>query len=244
MPHIPSQSPTLAAPGAGLPWPELWIARMLFTFSRLSYGRDAANQTFLREQKTIAALIKQCGPKLSTQRVLIPRLRGLEDSSRFWSVAMTLDHLRITNTAFADIIRLLSKNVTPPGVASTAAVKPSTNASWEVVGEYEQSCSQVMDAVAENPNLNTALKFAHPWFGAMNGEDWHQLAGVHMSIHRKQIEAVLKHLRVSPVAMEEQGRDLGSGQLTDPRQDDNHALALVSTRSPAKDYPLPATRAD
>jgi uncharacterized damage-inducible protein DinB len=208
MPRISSQSPTLAAPGAGLPWPELWIARILFTFSRWSYSREAANQNFLSEQKAIAALIEKCGPTLACRRVLIPRLRGLEDSSRFWSVAMTLDHLRITNTAFADIIRLLAKNVTPPGVASTSAVKPSTEAHWEIVFEYAQSCSQLMAAVAENPNLNTTLKFAHPWFGAMNGEDWHLLAGVHMSIHRKQIEAILKRLRVSPVDMDEQGKGL------------------------------------
>ena len=176
---------------------------MLFTFSRWSYSRDAANQNFLSEQKAIAALIEKCSPILACRRVLIPRLRGLEDSSRFWSVAMTLDHLRITNTAFADIIRLLAKNVTPPGVASTAAVKPATDVPWEVVAEYDQSCSQVMAAVAENPKLNTILKFAHPWFGGMNGEAWHLLAGVHMRIHRKQIETILKQLSVSPLEMDQ-----------------------------------------
>ena len=51
----------------------------------------------------------------------------------------------------------------------------------------------MLNAVVENPTLNTALKFAHPWFGAMNAEDWHLLAGIHMSIHRKQIEAILKY---------------------------------------------------
>jgi uncharacterized damage-inducible protein DinB len=170
---------------------------MLFTFSSWSYNRDAADQTFLREQKNIATLVEQCGPKRACQRVLIPRLRGLEDSSRFWSVAMTLDHLRITNAAFAGIIRNLATNVTPPGVASTAAVKPSNDASLEVLHEYNQSCSQVMAAVAENPKLNTTLKFAHPWFGAMNAERWHLLAGIHMSIHRKQIQAILERLDAS-----------------------------------------------
>jgi uncharacterized damage-inducible protein DinB len=234
MPRIPSQSPTLAAPGAGLPWPELWIARMLFTFSRWSYSRDAANQNFLSEQKAIAALIEKCGPTLACRRVLIPRLRGLEDSSRFWSVAMALEHLRITNTAFAEIIRLLAKNITPPGVASTADVKPSTDVSWQVVGEYDQSCSQVMAAVAETP-LKTVLKFAHPWFGGMTWEDWHLLAAVHMRIHRKQIETILKQLSVSPLERD-QARDWETGQQTDTRQSNNHAL----TPSP-KTGSLPAT---
>ncbi len=194
MQSISSQSPSLAAPGAGLPWPELWIARTFFAFSRWSYSRDEANQKFLQEQKMIATLIEQCGPTRAGHRVLIPRLRGLEDSSRFWSVAMTLDHLRITNTAFAGIIRNLAKNVTPQGVASTAAVKPSTDAAFDVVLEYEQSCAQVMSAVSENPGLNTAAQFAHPWFGPMNAEGWHLLAGTHMSIHRKQIQTILEQL--------------------------------------------------
>jgi len=202
-----SQSPSLAAPGAGLPWPESWIARALFAFSRWTYNRDAANQKFLLEQNMIATLIEECGPTLARQRVLIPRLRGLEDSSRFWSVAMTLDHLRITNAAFTGIIRNLAKDVTPQGVASAAAVKPSTEASFEVVHEYDQSCSQVMSAVAENPKLNTAARFAHPWFGAMNAEGWHLLAGTHMSIHRKQIQAILKQLDTSRADLNEQETD-------------------------------------
>jgi hypothetical protein len=194
MPNTSSPSPALAPPGAGLPWPELRIARLLFGLSRWSYGRDAATRKFLDEQNQIAALLNRCDPTLACERVLIPRLRGLEDSSRHWSVAMTLDHLRITNTSFVQIIRCLAGNSIPPGVASTAAVKPSADASLKVVHAYNQACSQVLEAVRENPNLKTAVKFAHPWFGPMNAEGWHLLAGMHMGIHRKQIEAILKGL--------------------------------------------------
>ena len=194
MPDPSAESPFLAPPGAGLPWPELGIARMLFTVSRWFYNRDAAARKFLQEQDRISALIAGCSPTLACQRVLIPRLRGLEDSSRYWSVAMTLDHLRITNAAFADIILCLVKHTIPDGVASTAAVKPSADVSMDVVHDYNESCSRLLAAVGENLNLNTSVKFAHPWFGPMNAEDWHLLTGTHMGIHRKQIECILKHL--------------------------------------------------
>jgi len=104
---------------------------------------------------------------------------------------MTLDHLKITNKAFADIIRRLAQNVLPEREASTAAVKPSTEASFEVIHAYEESCSEFLNVLSENAKLATPLKFAHPWFGPMNAESWHLLAGVHMGIHRKQIEAIL-----------------------------------------------------
>ncbi|MBX3389322.1 MAG: hypothetical protein KF691_07680 [Phycisphaeraceae bacterium] len=43
----------------------------------------------------------------AAERVLIPRLRGLEDSSRYWSVWMMLDHLRIVNSQVAMVIASL-----------------------------------------------------------------------------------------------------------------------------------------
>jgi uncharacterized damage-inducible protein DinB len=203
---------------------------MVFAFSRWSYGRDAASERFLREQKIIATLIEQCDPTLACQRVLIPRLRGLEDSSRFWSVAMTLDHLRITNTAFAGIIRNLAKNVTPHGVARTADVKPSTETSFEVVLEYDRSCAQVISAVSENPELNTAAQFAHPWFGAMNAEGWHLLAGIHMSIHRKQIQAVLNKLGISRPDLNAQATDRIATKGSEFHQESSRQSQAVKSR--------------
>ncbi len=194
MPSPLSTSPILAPPGAGLPAPELWIARLLFTFSRWSYSRNSVTDTFLREQGQIGTLVDQCSLTSASHRILIPRLRGLEDSSRDWSVWMTLDHLRITNNAFSNIIRNLTKNIVPPGVASTAAVKPSPNATSSVLSEYNQSCSEFLQVIHENPNLATELKFAHPWFGPMNAMSWHLLAGIHMGIHRKQIAAILERV--------------------------------------------------
>lgn len=191
----PSHSPVLAPPGAGLPFPELWIGRALFAFSRWSYRRGAATEAFLQEQRRIELLVAKCPPEAAGQRVLIPRLRGLEDSSRHWSLWMTLDHLRITNLGFRGILHCLARNMMPPGVTSIAAVKPSPDASSAVLQEYRLSCTDLLTAIAENPNLNTKLQFAHPWFGPLNGEGWHLLAGLHMSIHRKQIEAILEGLR-------------------------------------------------
>ena len=94
-------APTLAAPGAGLPAPELWIARVLFALKRLFGSREAFTARFEQERAAIRQLLSTSDPARRGQQVLIPRLRGLEDSSRFWSVWMTLEHLSITNSIFA-----------------------------------------------------------------------------------------------------------------------------------------------
>jgi hypothetical protein len=87
----------LAPPGAGLPKVELLVARWLFQWRRARGSRQSFTEAFQRERGRIRLSIGDLSPDACAQRVLIPRLRGLEDSSRYWSVWMTLDHLRIVH---------------------------------------------------------------------------------------------------------------------------------------------------
>lgn len=186
-----STTPQLAPPGAGLPGPELWIARILFSVRRRTSSREAIHAIFENERRAIARLVASCDGSAASRRVLIKRLPGLEDSSRHWSVWMTLDHLRIVNHEFAQVIRLLAQGRAPSVVASTAAVKPSAEASAAVVIEYEASCDALQAVVREVPDLKTTVQYAHPWFGPLDAAGWHALSATHMGIHRRQIEKIL-----------------------------------------------------
>jgi hypothetical protein len=186
--------PRLAAPGAGLPRIELFIGRWLFA-RRLHRGtRESFAADFEAERAAIAALVKSCNPESAAKRVLIPRVRGMEDSSRNWSVWMTLDHLRIVNVGITRTIGALLKGVVPPGKASTAAVKPGPNVTGAVVAEYEASCDALLAQAAAASDLRTSARFAHPWFGPLNAFGWLAMAGNHMGIHRVQIERILNGL--------------------------------------------------
>ena len=186
--------PKLAAPGAGLPKVELFIARTLFRLQCWTGNQNIFTARFTRERETIRRLASSCAPSSATTRVLIKRLPGMEDSSRNWSVWMTLDHLRIVNTGLAKTIGALAKGIVPPGQASTAAVKPSPSVDASVVTNYENSCDTLLASVAAAPNLKTNARFVHPWFGALDAREWFAMAGAHMGIHRKQIEQILKGL--------------------------------------------------
>jgi len=96
-PALPNRSPQLAPPGAGLPVVELFFARTLFSTRRTFTSNAAAERIIADQGAVIAHLATHCRADLVAQRVLIDRLPGLEDSSRFWSIAMTPDHLRIVN---------------------------------------------------------------------------------------------------------------------------------------------------
>lgn len=190
-----NQSPKLAAPGAGLPAYELQIARVLFAFRAWTNDRAGIDSLFRRERALVADLVRACPPGRLGERVLIPRPRGLEDSSRHWSVLMTLDHLRIVNLACASIIRELSEGRVPAGKASTADVKPSPDVTESVIVAYEASCDEVLAAVASAKSLDDAARFPHPWFGPMSARRWHVLAAVHLGLHRRQLEAIVRGLK-------------------------------------------------
>lgn len=187
--------PLLAPPGAGLPGPELLVGRLLFATRRLFGNRSKFDASIARERLAILSLAHQCPPADAAHRVLIPRLRGLEDSSRYWSVWMTLDHLRITNGAFAKIIPALAQGLVPGKAASTAAVKPSPDADAHVVEAFDHECDHLLQAAAGVSNLRTKARYAHPWFGLLDAAGWHALAGLHMRLHRRQIEAILAGVR-------------------------------------------------
>ncbi|WP_395749097.1 DinB family protein [Prosthecobacter sp.] len=183
--------PQLAPPGAGLPLFELWAARMLFALKRRRGSRETFVRKFVQERAQIQTLVNACPEELRGERVLIRRLRGLEDSSRHWSVWMTLDHLRITNTAVVRVIHALTHGRVPPGVASTAAVKPDPSVTAAVEADYEQSCDAVLNTITEASELKTSMRFAHPWFGPLDAMGWAAMAGTHLGLHRAQIQSIV-----------------------------------------------------
>ncbi|MES2982849.1 MAG: DinB family protein [Verrucomicrobiota bacterium] len=183
--------PQLAPPGAGLPFLENLIARCLLGLKRLTKNSADLTAHFISERAAIAELIGSVDENTLSRRVLIQRPRGLEDSSRNWSILMTLDHLRIVNHAFIGAIGSLANEHVPEGEASTAAVKPDPAVGLAVIGEYEVSCDALLETLAAVKNFKTQARYAHPWFGQMDAHGWHALTGSHMSIHRTQIDRIL-----------------------------------------------------
>ncbi|MCB1233095.1 MAG: DinB family protein [Verrucomicrobiae bacterium] len=189
-----SEGPRLDPPGAGLPPLELAIGRRLFAFTRWRGSRESFDVRIDGEREAIERLVARCSEVERSRPVLIPRPRGLEDSSRNWSVWMTLDHLRITNDVFAMVIKSLAAGRVPQREASTADVKPSAEVSNEVETAFAASCDRLLETVDGVGDLRTKANYAHPWFGPLDASGWHALAAVHLGLHRGQIEKILERL--------------------------------------------------
>ncbi|MBC8128337.1 MAG: DinB family protein [Gloeobacteraceae cyanobacterium ES-bin-144] len=189
-----SSVPKLGAPGAGIPAIERFVAKRMIFWKARRTSREAALNLFLMERGLILQLLESTKPDLLATRVLIKRLAGLEDSSRYWSLLMTLDHLRIVNKQITEVIESLCAGRPVPLVASTAAVKPSEQVDATVIQAFEKACGDFENVVSTHDNLRTNLKFAHPWFGPMDAGEWQFMVAFHMALHRKQMELIIRGL--------------------------------------------------
>lgn len=188
-------SPKLDKPGAGLPWYEALAARyILFPKLQRSTSWQQGADFLTKENHRILNLIEGRAEVELSQRVLIPRIRGMEDSSRYWSVAMTLEHLLITGRGMSMIASELSQGVYSDFMVDVALVKPQGQQSVAQIlesfkeftkNEPTQTLSQLKDRQAEGTKL-------HPWLGRLNAHGWFILMGMHTNIHRKQIAAILR----------------------------------------------------
>lgn len=182
---------TLDPPGAGLPKPEWFVARLIFGWFRRSRSRAQLAAMFEEERATTLRLADSCDAGKGARRTLIKRLPGMEDSSRNWSVFMTLEHLRIVHEAVGESIRSLAEGKVPERAVSTAAVKPSPDVDAAVIDAFMRGCDDFQAIVAAIPDLRTAARYAHPWFGPLDAAGWYAMAAFHLRLHRKQVEAIL-----------------------------------------------------
>lgn len=188
-----SEAVQLDRPGAGLPFPESVLARyVLFPIFCRRHNREKALIKFQDEGRMILNLTESLADEVLFKQVLIRRFTGIEDSSRFWSPAMTLEHLIIVGKAIQSGLVLLSEGKTPPFKADTAAVKPNPVHDRRILTEFLsfiQSFDRTMRT--EVKNWESEMRFRHPWFGLMNMHQWVCLAALHQGIHRKQIQRIL-----------------------------------------------------
>jgi hypothetical protein len=183
--------PQLQAPGSGLPWHELVLSRIGFKLYQRTTSAQNALSLFQSETNRIISLVKPVERKKGELRVLIPRIYGIEDSSRYWSVFMTMEHLNIVIPGVMSIIQSLVDGQTCPKEVRIQDVKPHEQAGMEQITKLEENKIRYEKFIHSLPSLRTNCRHSHPWFGPLNPHGFHCLVGFHQMIHRRQIERIL-----------------------------------------------------
>lgn len=185
----------LQKPGAGLPFLEGLVARYyLMPVKSRKMSWDDSNQLFLRETEKILRLVSKLDTAALETQVLIPHIAGIEDSSRFWSPLMTMEHLMIVAPHMANIIVELGNGRVPAVVVDVAAVKPqSAIPASDIARLFAGTMNDVHERVQkEVRDRRSPARLHHPWFGKITAHQWNWLRCSHQWLHRQQIKAILR----------------------------------------------------
>lgn len=187
--------PQLAAPGAGLSWLQHLMAKYYYGpwVARRSDLRENA-QSFEAVQGQILQIAREMPAQKLHLKVLVPRLPGLEDSSRYWSALMTMEHLLIVGEDTKDVILQLMKDQDPASRFSIAALKPKgkrhVEETFEHFERFTKTCmSEILPLLEER---DSRLKQTHPWFGPLRARQWQWYLAVHARIHYRQMKNIRK----------------------------------------------------
>jgi len=184
---------TLDRPGAGIPLPARLFNRFVLKPLVVRRSRWEANEAqFQRLHSKFLRALETFPREKLTERVLVPPQVGLEDSSRWWSAAMTARHLVIVGQAMEHMIGELSHGRRVAVLVDTAKVKPESERNdMAALEEYRAFGDGVIERLRSKVgDRASAAAHWHPWFGDLRANDWLWLMGVHTAIHLKQLRRI------------------------------------------------------
>ena len=189
--------PQLDRAGAGISPSRRWMGKyILFPFLRRSLSWNRTWKLYEKEGEKILRLAKSLDHEELFERVLVPPLFGLEDNSRYYSVAMVLMHLLIVGEALVQRIPPLSRGIEPGDRVKIEDVKPYREIPEDIVERFERFLQSYRRRLERNlGDIHIDNTTPHPWFGELNPKGWSTLGMVHQIVHRRQIEAIVDRLK-------------------------------------------------
>ncbi len=189
-------NPTLKPPGHPLPLIQRALLRCVI--GPFLSKRDSWETMRSRYELLVSKIIQVSESISETERqipILVDPIVGLEDSSRFWSVDMTLEHLVTVSRHMESMILVLARGEKPTVVADTAKVKPKENEEKFLTEfkAYAPLLYQNLDL--QMKNRESQITHRHPWFGMINAKQWYWVLAGHQGIHYQQIKQIVKQLK-------------------------------------------------
>jgi hypothetical protein len=186
------EKPELEKPGAGLPLIDSLVMRFyLGPFVSRRQSKDMNLRLFsvlgsrmLKEADGVPANARD-------EQVLVPRMRGIEDSSRFWSVNETLEHVMIVGAGMRGLIKALAEGGKSDFVVRVEDFKPKGKyRGGDARGDFRAFLDETAATLKPLAIVDGGPKHRHPWFGEINALQWSWILSGHTQIHLSQLIAI------------------------------------------------------
>ncbi len=186
----------LGKAGGGLSSGRVFFLRYLgFPLLNSIISWERALDIFEKEGEKVLSLARSMENDKLFERVLVPKLFGLEDNSRYYSVAMVIEHLIIVGTALQNRIPMLSQGKSLDKEIKIEDYKPYMQIDDTIIEQYERFLYGFRKELEKNiDNIYLENRHEHPWFGELKAKEWSVMGAIHQVVHRRQIEAIIRGL--------------------------------------------------
>ena len=184
----------LESAGKGLPVIEaLFLKHIGFPLLKTFMSWNMGMKLFEHEGERILNGVKELDDSTLFKKVLIPKIFGIEDNSRYYSPAMVLWHLIYVGTAIQDGIISLSKNERLDFAVKIENFKPFVEINLNIVNKYELFLKEYRRTIEANVKDKYIRNYhVHPWFGPLNPHQWLILSAIHQVVHGRQLCKILE----------------------------------------------------
>lgn len=188
------QEPALKQAGTGLPKLEGFLLRHILIPLKLNSTSWQASKALLAKETdlTLSLYNHHIPGELYGEKVLIKRLRGLEEASCYWSPNMVLQHMALVARGMTNVIATLSREQYLIFDVQIGAFKPKEGTQESYAATFEKIMTECDEVLNNITHTRTKARHLHPWFGMLNAHEWYGLLAVHQQIHRKQLEEIIK----------------------------------------------------
>lgn len=188
---------SLEKPGAGIAWYYQRFSHLVLAplvANRASWA--SSRRRLPKLHAAVRGAVSGLDEARCRQRVLVPRLLGLEDSSRYWSVAMTVRHMHIVSPLMAQVVVRLSHHEDIAERVDFAAVKPEVerNATDAIAAYFAFADGVLEELEAKVGDRDSPTTLPHPWFGPLTARGWYWLLATHTLVHLRQVRAIRQRL--------------------------------------------------
>lgn len=162
-----------------------------------STSRDTALSQAGEMAKKYAGLCKGITDEMGRICVTVPRMRGVDDDMRGWSLFMLLEHNTIVNRSITAVNCQLARGEELHGDAVIDPkhdVMPSASPGIEQVERFQQSIATHIQEISGLGELNKTATAQHPVFGEFNAHMWNCMFAFHLKLHVPQAMRIIRGL--------------------------------------------------
>jgi hypothetical protein len=170
-----------------------------FTFT----GREKVSLQIQKSLDKYLALTRLVNAESGMSTVFVPRMIGVDEDMRNWSLFMILEHNAIVNRSITSIIQSLVRGEKPMGAGAINPKKdvmPSLNPGVEQIQAFRSSVEEHLSVISGYSRLRGSLKSRHPIFGEFDAQCWHCMFNFHLHVHYKQAKYVVQKICADQVS--------------------------------------------